>query len=71
MHAGARRAWSFALRAFLSPSPAGGSTRERSWKLFLLLPRLLFTRGVAANGKAALLQRLEDFLPRGAMVRAV
>ena len=57
-------AWSFALRALLSPSPARGSTRERAWKLIFLLPRLLFTRGVAAIGgvgKAALLQRLEDF----------
>ena len=34
MHAGARRAWSFALRALLSPSRASGSTRERAWKSF-------------------------------------
>ena len=61
--AGVRAAFSFALRAVATPAPAAGATRERAWKLFLLVPRLLLCRPPASGsvGKAALLRRVTDF----------
>ena len=60
---GVRRAWAFALRALCTDDPRTGATQVRAWKLFLLLPRLLFTRGASrvAEGKAELLQRISAF----------
>ena len=53
----------YALQALHAGSPPAGATRERAWKLFLLVPRLLLARPPASGsvGKAALLKRVEDF----------
>ena len=63
MSHGVRRAFVHALRGLHSPHPAAGITAERTWKLFLLVPRLLLTRTreTGPAGRTALLQRLQAF----------
>ena len=58
-----KKALKLALRGIVEPNPAAAITAERSWKLLLLIPRMLLGRPAqtGAIGKRALRQRASNF----------